>query len=862
MRNRIGFHFGSASTASGWGDHIRTLDANGIPAVVMSVGGEGIGDIVERLDSGSQVDHIVVARCLSHNDVPLYDAPINAAVEDWLNRYVPTIGPEVKRYHQRIITKHGNELDRNKIQWLADFYTALHPAFLQPMGWQSHRICVFYFASGVPDPHDWESILPFLKLCGDNPDKFVIGIHEYSYDDLNIMNQYNWLVGRFQHLYAVCDKHKIKRPMIAIHEWGWRDIKIPTSLQQSLEDIDRAMEMYAYHAGERFLGAGIWTLQPWQNSNINQYVQQLIPHVTNLTLTSDYAVGPEPVHPGPVPPTPVPPTPVPPTPQPGSKVVVVKLPSFPEGDVALWQKAATWAYGNYRRTQTASADDMISLLASGNNESYALIVNPDTYPSQKVAIKELEENGYKWDSLWLDEVPVPPPQPPPPAIPPINHGDVVIDISYAQGNIDLDRIWTTGKIKRVIIRVSSGPQWSSTDPTGIDVQFWNNVDKCIRLNIPTELYFFAHRYEDYGDQINRFYGAAREAISRGLKVDAVAVDFEGDHSPQTESQLRAFCTLFKDQNNVCDNTVVYSGAWWWNPRVSASATWPQELGLQQWCAHYVNGDPLTTFPPTTFNFNRMNGFRRSDVRYWQFTSKGGLLVNHVSKNLDLNYYLDLSNPAPPPVPPPAQTVNVLPFIRGTDRVQFDLAYNGGTQTTQVRHYPTRFIYVKGDPGQYECLFVAPYNGQDWIWRAEDTSESATRFYAHYNGQGGPIGAPWFPCNAEVGRWYETGKFVQHYTKTLNPNGQWQGGCTPSNSGNVTDKIRLISAPYNRTYQQSGKTLRVITLEWSRGEQYDFCVEFGNVGFRDATRDFWFMEGPLLGRQDKTYQKPTCINVGW
>ena len=848
MRNRIGFHFGSASTATGWGNHIRTLDANGIPAVVMSVGGEGIGDIIERWDSGSQVNHIVVARCLSHNDVPLYGAPIDAAVEDWLNRYVPTIGPEVKRYHQRIVTKHGNELDRERIQWLADFYAALHPALLQRMGWETHRICVFSFAAGVPEPRDWESILPFLRLCGDNPDKFVIGIHEYSYDDRNIMNQYNWLVGRFQHLYDICDKHGIERPLIAIHEWGWRDKKIPDAIENSMADIDEAMRMYALHAGDRFLGAGIWTLQPWQDSNINLAVERLIAPVTLQTLTSDYAVGSDPTPPQPPPPPPS-----------DKKVVVVKLPSVKESNAKLWQTAAGWSHNNYGRTQTASVDDMLTLLGAGNKESYALVVDPQIYPSQRDAVKSLEKNGHNWEPLLLGDVPIPPP-PPPPSIPPINHGDVTIDISYAQGDINLDRIWTTGKIKRVIFRVSSGPQWSSTGPDGIDVQFWNNVDKCIRLNIPTELYFFAHRYEDYGVQIDRFYNAARAAIARGLKVDAVAIDLEGDHSPQTENQIRAVCTLFKDRNNVCRNTVVYSGAWWWNPRVSANSTWPQELGLQQWCAHYVNGDPLTAFPPTNFNFNRLNGFRRSDVRYWQFTSKGGLLVNHVTKNLDLNYFLRLSDPLPPQ-PPPVQTVNVLPFVRGTDKVQFDLAYNGGTQTTQVRHYPTRFIYVKGEPGQYECLFVAPLNGQDWIWRAEDTSESATRFYSHYRSQGGTIGAPWFPVNAVVGRWYETPKFVQHYNKTLNPNGQWQGGCTPSNSGNVTDRIRLISAPYNRTYQ-SGRTLRVITLEWTGGEQYDFCVEFGNVGFRDATRNFWFMEGPLLGRQDKPYQKPTCINVGW
>ena len=217
-------------------------------------------------------------------------------------------------------------------------------------------------------------------------------------------------------------------------------------------------------------------------------------------------------------------------------------------------------------------------------------------------------------------------------------------------------------------------------------------------------------------------------------------------------------------------------------------------------------------------------------------------------------------PPPPPLPP-AETINVLPYLRGRDRVQFDLAYNGGTQTTQVRHLPNdRFLYVKGEPAEYECLAVRTYNGQPWIFRFEDTSESQTRFYAQFRTQGGPIGAPWVPTQMEVGRWYQTTKFVQHYTKTM-VNGVWQGGCTPANSGDVVDRIRLMGRPYQRTYP-SGRTLTVITLEWASGEQYDFCDQFGNVGFRDPHRDFWFLGGPLEGRPDKSFVKPTCIDVGW
>ena len=288
---KIGFHFGSQSQARGYGEYVRELDSAGIPATVMSVGGEGFGDIKGVWDNGSTVPHVAVIRCLSHNDVPRYDLPIDDAVADWLDRYCPTIGPDVIQYHERTITKHGNELDRNKIVWLADFYIALHPRFLDRMGWQQHQICIFNFAGGNPDPDQWELIIPQLKIFADNPDKFIVGCHEYSFDDTNIWNTDgggNLLIGRFKYLFDTCDANNIKRPLYAIHEWGWRDKKIPDSTNQSMSDIDAVNELYCKYP--EIIGAGIWTLQKWQGSGINLEVEKLIPPVKELTLNKRYEV--------------------------------------------------------------------------------------------------------------------------------------------------------------------------------------------------------------------------------------------------------------------------------------------------------------------------------------------------------------------------------------------------------------------------------------------------------------------------------------------------------------------------------------------------------------------------------------------
>ena len=851
IHNRVGFHIGSNSSAAGWGEHVRALDSAGIPAVVMSVAGEGLGDIVSCWDNGSQVDHVAVVRSLSHNDVPMYDTSIEYAVNEWLYRYVPHIGNDVKKYHKRIITKHGNELDKNKIQWLADFYTALHPALLQTMGWESHRICVFNFSGGEPEKSQWESIIPFLRLAGENPDKFVIGVHEYSGSEVDIMYEYPDRVGRFQNMFDVCDNAGIPRPVFAVHEFGWRDIAIPPTTNEAMYDIDKAMTMYAQEAGDKFLGAGIWTLQEWQDSGINGRVQMLIEPIKILTLNKEYD-APDPVT-------------EPPPVDNARKVTVLLTPQFSTMDQEEkrvcydYQESGFLVNGEYthgEHTLTPSHDDAFDLFTKGKSGSNLGIVYPQLsgYTMQWIEINRPDAIVPDKNIVFLQDSPAP-------VIDDLVHGDVVVDISYAQGNFDMRRVWDSGIVKRFVIRATSGKRYSSTDIYGVDLQFWNNVVKAIDIGEPVECYMFFNKDEPFAEQVNRFYLTVRQAAAMGLEVVGCTIDLEGDFSPQTESEIKRACELFVSANDICDTTTVYSGAWWWNKKVSTKSTWPHDLGLKQHCAYYVPGIPLQEFPPVDSYFTKLNGFQDSDVRYWQFTSAGGLLVNHTKSALDLNYYLMNDEPVDPPPPPPAaEKVNVLPYLTAVDKVQFDLDYGLGTQTTQVRHYPNMWLYVKGEPGQYERFFVKEHNGENWIFRAEDTSESWNRFYSHYMSNGGEIGAPWIPANMEVGKWYETSKFVQHYNKEI-VNGTWTGGCSLANSGNVVDKIRLISKPYVRKYR-SGKQLLVITLEWSGGEQYDYCMDFGNTGFRDATREFWFMDGPLLGRQDKTYQKPTCINIGW
>lgn len=68
------------------------------------------------------------------------------------------------------------------------------------------------------------------------------------------------------------------------------------------------------------------------------------------------------------------------------KIVIYKLAQ--EHDKNVWRNVAGEAHDNYKRTITASTDDMVTMLLNGNDESYAVVFDPD-YASQIEAINAL-----------------------------------------------------------------------------------------------------------------------------------------------------------------------------------------------------------------------------------------------------------------------------------------------------------------------------------------------------------------------------------------------------------------------------------------------------------------------------------------
>lgn len=169
------------------------------------------------------------------------------------------------------------------------------------IGWQAveigkeavkrgYRWAAFGFAGGDPEEGFWDApgVLAYLRLCQEFPDQLGIALHEYSHE-MTILNRPH-KIGRFKHLHDACDRHGIRRPVIQIKEFGWRDIKIPEDKQVAIAELIEVARMYMEHPNIH--GAAIWTVQKWQNSGIDQQVRGLIPLLRDAALAHAQPIKP------------------------------------------------------------------------------------------------------------------------------------------------------------------------------------------------------------------------------------------------------------------------------------------------------------------------------------------------------------------------------------------------------------------------------------------------------------------------------------------------------------------------------------------------------------------------------------------
>ncbi|MCA9898596.1 MAG: hypothetical protein KDE46_02265 [Caldilineaceae bacterium] len=286
---KFGFHTGPGGNPTGIGDYMKALDSAGIPMVIKSVDHYGPVFEAQELMKKSNVPHVLIFRLSNRpNNGPQYDTPNYAATPEaaadahWAMT-LAGLPPEFDK--ARVWLEVINEVDRNLCWWLGRF--ALRIMDLAER--DDYKVSFFGWAGGEPEPQGWEApeMLLALRRIAASPARFAVAIHEYSFLVSDIWDQAPYKVGRFQYLFAVCDKFGFPRPTVHITEWGWTLDDVPP-FDVALVDMTAVGQLYAQHP--QIQGAAIWYLGDGFGGIANK-AQQLIKPVTDWTLSHQFEVA-------------------------------------------------------------------------------------------------------------------------------------------------------------------------------------------------------------------------------------------------------------------------------------------------------------------------------------------------------------------------------------------------------------------------------------------------------------------------------------------------------------------------------------------------------------------------------------------
>jgi hypothetical protein len=283
---KIGFHTGFGDP-DGLDEWMQRLDVAGVPFFLKSVDNAEPLYKAQLLMQQSGVPHVLVYRRSAPDfDLPNYSLSPAAAAQLHWQRHRDAFPPELDPSLVWIETV--NEVDKNRSAWLAAF--ALETARLALR--DGFRWAAFGWASGEPEPAHWQlpAMADFLRLAADHPDRLAVALHEYSYLSGDIADLYPHKVGRFQELFAACDRLGIARPTVLITEWGWEYQHVPPPAE-ALADIEWASWLYA--AYPQVKGAAIWYLGAGSEfGDVAQQTQRLIAPLGDYTLSHYFAIHP------------------------------------------------------------------------------------------------------------------------------------------------------------------------------------------------------------------------------------------------------------------------------------------------------------------------------------------------------------------------------------------------------------------------------------------------------------------------------------------------------------------------------------------------------------------------------------------
>lgn len=244
------------------------------------------------------------------------------------------------------------------------------------------RYAAWGFGGGSPEPEFWHNkhVVEYLKLCEDYPDQLGINLHLYSFNNADLLANYDYQVGRYIQLHDACDSLGVARPFIFAAETGWGEDAMKASRDEVMAQLQWVQHDMA--ASSFRGGCTLWTKGGWHGSIVADML-------TIDTALTDAAVNYDYVE-------------VPPMDKP--KIVIVKKPQKDNMTEAENERVSKWAWENYGRTTTHSTDDMLTMLAGGNDESYAVLWWAERQPGAEAALLDAGNNY-----IMMPDDPKPPP---------------------------------------------------------------------------------------------------------------------------------------------------------------------------------------------------------------------------------------------------------------------------------------------------------------------------------------------------------------------------------------------------------------------------------------------------------------------
>lgn len=388
----VGFHAATACYCDGIGGYIRKMAVGGQTLSTKCVDGtSGMMDFQAEIQRGSH--GYGVYRCLKDYDVPMYGTDIPTEVAKYIKKINDNWPPELDKniFHVEMI----NEPNKIRTNWIGYFLCELADRMME----QGYKFCGPGWSTGEPEPEHNRTpgMLAWFRKIAENPDRLAHSVHEYALDNESgeqaMKDTIPYLMGRCRDVNAACYENGIAPPPIFITEFGWNYRDAP-SWPTGVPQIIDMLHWYLEHVPNVKMFS-LWALDRgsmWSDlgKTINSYMDNLSDSIINKGW-------PQPKMPT-QPDLPVIDPPTSPIVKP--KIVIVKMGQ--EHGADAWSAASAYAYSNYKRTITASLDDLLSMLRGGNQLSYAIIVDPEKL-SQKDAITILKINNFEYKVIYLDD---------------------------------------------------------------------------------------------------------------------------------------------------------------------------------------------------------------------------------------------------------------------------------------------------------------------------------------------------------------------------------------------------------------------------------------------------------------------------